>query len=371
MSDYIQPVDISTAAFIGYLPSSQITAGTLQRLSSWSDFVQLARLSPNSGQAWTDLAYAVRGFFENGGRKCVLAAFGSGGQGELPLILEILAGVDDIAMVVAPGQVSPTTYAALVDHCETRRDRLAILDGPARATDEHLKVLAGVTSESPDGWQMPPPAPGGFATLYTPWLRVADPEAPDGQPVLVPPSGHLAGVWAGNDARRGVWKSPAGVPISGALDLSRAFTTSEGDLLNPRGVNLLRGFPGRGIQVWGARTLSENPEWRYIATRRLVMMITRSIGQATSWALNERNDEPLWSRLQTDIGSFLFDLWRAGALVGDKPEHAFFVRCDRTTMTQNDIDAGRVILMLGLATMRPAEFTVVRLQWSAIGFEVL
>lgn len=363
----ITAIDTSVAAFAGHVPGATDEPGTIHRLSSWADFDRLASLSPQSGRSWNDLAHAVHGFFLNGGKACFVVENGGRDERGLAAALAALDGVE-ANIVAAPGHTSPAAYAALVAHCEARRDRLAILDGPAHPDDAHLKVMSGAAGEAPDGWRMPPPS--GFATLYTPWLRVADPEGPDGAMVVVPPAGHITGIWAANDGQRGVWKSPAGLPVVGVAGPSRAITEAEQSAINPRGVNALRAFPGRGLLVWGARTLSADPEWRYIAARRLATMVTGSIGRSTGWVAFEPNDTPLWISLRGAIDNFLTGLWRAGALAGVKPEQAFFVHCGlNQTMTQADIDAGRVLVEVGLAVARPAEFTLLRLSWSPAGFQ--
>lgn len=351
----------STAAFIGHIPGDSVEPGARRWLMSWSDFAQLAALSPRGGRSWNDLSHAVFGFFLNGGRQCFVVECGAGDKCDLSAALKALTEID-VNMVAAPGRTDYEAYAALAAHCAARRDRLAILDGPARPDDSHLAVMARTADEATDGWRMPPAS--AFVTLYVPWISVSDPEGPAGSRVLVPPSGHLAGLWAANDRKRGVWKAPANLMVLGALDLSRHFTDAEQDSFNPRGVNALRDFPGGSIRVWGARTLSADPEWKYVNVRRLMVMIEGSISRGTQWAVFEPNNEALWAELRRAIEEFLFGLWRAGALLGSKPEEAFFVRCDRSTMTQADLDAGRGICLIGVAAMRPSEFVNFRILWT-------
>lgn len=364
----ISTVDTGTTALIGHIPDSADPPGTIYRVGSWTEFLHIARPSPNSGRAWNDLIHAVNGFFLNGGRRCVVAEGGMGDERGSAAALDALAVVEDVSIVAAPGLITPTAYAALTAHCEALRDRVAIFDGPGELTDAHLKVMAGAAGEAPDGWRMPPPSPEGYTTLYAPRIMVADPEAQAGGTVRVPASGHIAGAWVANDVQRGVWKAPTAVSVAGAVDVARRLNEAEQSLINPRGINALRVFPDRGVLLWGARTLSPNAEWRYIPVRRLLTMITASIGRATGWVMNEPNNEPLWIDLRRVIEEFLFGLWRTGALVGDKPEHAYFARCDRSTMTQDDLDNGRVIALIGVAPVRPAEFVIVRIAWSVAGF---
>lgn len=357
----ITAIDTRTAGFIGAIPGAAGEPGAVHSFKSWAEFNRLARLLPHSGRAWNHLAHAVQGFFLNGGAHCLVAECPAGDERGLAAALEALAAVPDVATLAAPGWTSPAAYATLTGHVEARRDRLAILDGPAGLDDSHLKVMSGQAATAGDGWQKPPPATAGFTTLYIPWIRVADPEGPAGATLLVPPAGHIAGAWARHDAAQGVHKAPANLTVSGALDVARHFTPAEQDRLNPHGINTLRDFPGRGVVIWGGRTLSPDPEWRYVNVRRTLTLIEQSIRRSTGWVVFEPNDEPLWARLRATVENFLFTLWRGGALAGDKPEHGFFARCDRSTMTPADRDAGRVILLLGVALLRPAEFTTLRI----------
>jgi phage tail sheath protein FI len=200
------------------------------------------------------------------------------------------------------------------------------------------------------------------AALYYPWITIRDPVT--GAEVSVPPGGHVAGVYARTDRTRGVHKAPANEVVRGARDLEFQVTQPMQDVLNPLGVNTLRDFSGegRGILVWGARTLSSDPEWRYVSVRRLFLFLEESIDKGTQWVVFEPNDQPLWAKVLQIVGDFLTTLWRNGALQGTTPDEAFFVRCDHTTMTQDDIDNGRLICLIGFAPVKPAEFTIFRIQ---------
>jgi len=212
----ITSIDTRTAAFIGHIPGADAGPGSVYHLRGWPDFNAIARLLPRSGRSWNHLAHAVRGFFLNGGDHCLVVESPTGDPRHLGAALAALAADTDVATIAAPGLTTPAAYTALVDHCESRGDRLAILDGPATPGADHLKVMAGQSAAAADGWQMPPAAPGGYAAIYVPWLRVADPEGAPGATVLVPPSGHIAGAWARNDAHQGVHKAPANLELIGA-----------------------------------------------------------------------------------------------------------------------------------------------------------
>ncbi|MDL5156574.1 phage tail sheath family protein [Actinomycetospora termitidis] len=272
-----------------------------------------------------------------------------------------LAAIEEITMVAAPDLMSAhqrgvidddgvrAVQRAMVDHCEQMGDRVAILDPPpalsAQGVRSWLQDDAGIDSK--------------YAALYYPWIQVQDPAS--GGPTFIPPSGHLAGIWARNDDTRGVHKAPGNEIIRGATGLQLGVTRGEQDLLNPIGVNCLRGFPGRGLRVWGARTLSSDPAWRYLNVRRLFNYLEESILAGTQWVVFEPNDEPLWARLRRTIGAFLVTEWRKGALFGTTPDEAFYVKCDHETNPPEVIDAGQVICDIGVAPVKPAEFVVFRL----------
>jgi phage tail sheath protein FI len=203
-----------------------------------------------------------------------------------------------------------------------------------------------------------------YAALYYPWVRVLDPIT-RGE-INLPPSGFVAGIYARNDVQRGVWKAPADEVVNLAVGLEQSLSSSELDLLNAEGVNCFRFFEGRGFRLWGARTASSDPEWKYVNLRRYSAYLEHSIDQGTQWVVFEPNGDTLWNNVRRTIEDFLLNEWQAGALMGDKPEQAFFVKCDRSTMTQSDIDNGRLICLIGVAPLRPAEFVIFRIgQWTA------
>lgn len=248
---------------------------------------------------------------------------------------------------------------ALIDHCEQMGDRMAILDPPPGLDAQQIKEWrvekSGFDSK--------------FAALYWPWVSVFDPGTGKTEPV--PPSGAIAGIWSRNDDTRGVHKAPANEVVRGAIDVATNVTRGEHDQLNPIGVNVIRSFPGRGIRVWGARTLSSDPAWRYVNVRRLFNYMEASILNGTQWVVFEPNDMDLWQRIKRTINAFLLGLWRDGALFGATADQAFYVKCDEETNPPDVIDRGQVIVEIGVAPVKPAEFVVFRLsQLQAGGGEV-
>jgi len=272
-----------------------------------------------------------------------------------------LEAVDEITMVSVPdlmaayeqGAIDAETVKAVqlavIAHCELMGDRMAIIDPPPGLSAQQIKEWrvdgAGYDSK--------------YAALYWPWVKVFDPA--EGTNKFVPPSGHIAGIWARNDGERGVHKAPANEVIRGAIELQTKITKNEHDLLNPIGVNAIRSFPGRGIRVWGARTLSSDPAWRYINVRRLFNYLEESILNGTQWVVFEPNDYALWSRISRTISAFLVNEWRKGALFGRSPSEAFYVKCDEETNPAEGIDAGQVVCQIGVAPVKPAEFVIFQL----------
>lgn len=206
-----------------------------------------------------------------------------------------------------------------------------------------------------------------YGALYYPWIRIANPLG-NGASILVPPSGHLAGIYARSDTERGVHKAPANEVIRGVMAVETQITKSEQDILNPVGVNCIRAFPGRGIRVWGARTLSSDASWRYINVRRLFNFVEESIQQGTQWIVFEPNDQALWARIRRDVSAFLTTVWRSGALFGLTPAEAFYVKCDEENNPTATRDLGQVVIEIGLAPVKPAEFVIFRIsQWAGGG----
>ncbi len=208
-----------------------------------------------------------------------------------------------------------------------------------------------------------------FAAFYYPWIGISDPLSPKGDEIKIPPSGHVAGVWARTDGTRGVHKAPANEVMMGANGLAFQVTHEEQGGLNTNGINCIRAFSGRGIRIWGARTLSSDPEWRYVNVRRLFAMIEESIAQATRWVVFEPNDATLWKSIVRDVSAFLRLLWSQGALMGATPEQAFFVKCDAETNPPEVVDAGQVVILVGVAPVKPAEFVIFRISQSVAATE--
>jgi phage tail sheath protein FI len=272
-----------------------------------------------------------------------------------------LEAVDEVTMLAVPdlmavyeqGKIDlegvQAVQLAMMAHCELMGDRVAILDAPPGLNAQQVKEWrvdkAGYDSK--------------YATLYWPWVKVFDPLS--GQARFVPPSGHMAGIWARSDDQRGVHKAPANEVVRGAIALELQITKSEHDQLNPNGINAIRSFPGRGIRVWGARTLSSDPAWRYLNVRRLFNYVEESILEGTQWVVFEPNDMALWERVKRTVNSFLLGVWRQGALFGATPQEAFYVKCDAETNPPDVVDRGQLVVEIGIAPVKPAEFVIFRI----------
>jgi len=252
----------------------------------------------------------------------------------------------DVALVYAP-DVSTDIANAIVSHCENLRFRFAVIDsGKGQNNPSGLNPRNAITDTS-------------YAAFYYPWIVSADPRT--GARKLIPPGGPVLGVYARSDNERGVFKAPANEVVRGALAVEFDINDRIQDDLNPKGVNVVRSFPGRGIRVWGARTMTSNALWKYVSVRRLFIFLERSIYEGTQWVVFEPNDDKLWARVVDTIRLFLRAQWRLGALFGRTEQEAFFITCDRTTMSQDDILNGRLICEIGIAPVRPAEFVIFRI----------
>ncbi len=279
--------------------------------------------------------------------------------------MEGLEALEDVTMLCVPDLMTAmpgkkleldmikAVQTMMIAHCERLGDRVAIIDPPPNMKPKQI-----------NDWRMDTAGyDSSYAALYYPWIQVQDPIL--NRPIHIPPSGHLAGIWARNDNTRGVHKAPANEVILGATGLAYNTTKGEQDVLNPNGVNCIRAFPGRGIRVWGARTLSSNPSWRYVNVRRLFNFVEKSIERGTQWVVFEPNDRTLWARVRRDVNAFLRTVWSDGALFGNNPSEAFYVKCDDELNPPESRDMGRLIVEIGLCPVKPAEFVIFRIsQWA-------
>lgn len=275
--------------------------------------------------------------------------------------LKIFEDIEDISIVAAPGSTfgyegsyrndANTIINLLISHASRMRYRIAVLDSGQGQSISQVRAQRARFDST-------------YAALYYPWVRVLDPVTR--KEINLPPSGFVAGIYARNDINRAVYKAPANEVVNLALGFEKLLNKSQQDVLNPEGVNCFRFFEGRGFRLWGARTISSDPEWKYVNLRRYFAYLEHSIDKGTQWAVFEPNGEALWGNVRRTIEDFMLNEWQMGALLGDKPEKAFFVKCDRSTMTQNDLDNGRLVCLIGLAPLRPAEFVIFRIgQWTA------
>jgi phage tail sheath protein FI len=386
----IEGVGTAVAAFVGFAEKGPTNTPTL--VSNWTQF----RDTFGEFIEGSFLAHAVYGYFHNGGGTCYIvrieqeapeaapppaegeAAAPARRRGKATVSASAFIGdaakrtglggleaVEEITMVVVPDLMAAfqqgaltmadvqAVQSAMMAHCEKMKDRFAILDAPPGLTPQQVKAWR--TDEVKYDSK--------YGALYYPWIQVSNPL--NGKPLFIPPSGHVAGVYARSDAERGVHKAPANEIVRGALGLAVQVTKEEQDILNPAGVNCIRAFPGRGIRIWGARTLSSDPSWRYINVRRLFNYVEESIELGTQWVVFEPNDIDLWERVKRDITAFLTRVWRDGALFGTTPSEAFYVKCDAELNPPEVRDAGILIIEIGLAPVKPAEFVVFRIsQWA-------
>jgi phage tail sheath protein FI len=381
----IEAVPTTTAAFVGLAPDATAHLNEAVPIGNWSQFLREFAEGATEG---TPLANAVFGFFLNGGSRCYVVNTGAkgaiAGKGRG---LDLLAAIDEIAMIAAPGMTDAASYDALLSAAELLGDRVAILDGPERVDDVAQMTQAATVGETTApasgrgaaaaAGTPPPPSrrtplgaresERGYGALYFPWVRVRDAIDPE-KIVSVPPSGHVAGICARTDVQRGVHKAPANAVVRGALSVTYNVTKAEQEVLNPAGVNVIRFFSREGVVLWGARTRAPSASnWRYLNVRRLFNMVEESVERSTRWVVFEPNDRPLWKSIRRDVGAFLSLLWRQGALMGATPEEAFFVKCDAETNPPEVIDAGQVVTVIGLAPVKPAEFVIFRIGQSAAG----
>ena len=307
------------------------------------------------------MAQAVFSFFSNGGTQCYIVSVEksngnaftandyTGATGTDPTTrtgLALLEAYDDISIICIPGISDNEVQAAMITHCENSKYKFCILDPKENSSTSDVTALKDALTSTK-----------GYAALYYPWITVLGRNTP--------PSGAVAGIYARSDSERGVHKAPANEVLRNVTQLETNLSNADQGPLNVAGINCLRSFAGRGNLVWGARTLASDPTWKYINVRRLFIYLEKSIEEATQWVVFEPNNEMLWARVKQTINNFLTNVWRDGALMGTTPEEAFFVRCGRDTMTQTDIDNGKLIVQIGVSPTKPAEFVIFEIaQWT-------
>jgi phage tail sheath protein FI len=366
--DPTKPVDPTTnSPSVEDAVAVTAAAGAALLCTTFSDFTKaFGGFSTDAGQS--NLAHAVYGFFTNGGSRCFVSRIASGT--DVAGCLTSFAGIDEIAIVAAPGVVADAARSAITTHCESIGDRFAILD-IERDTEDNAGAL-DLSLIGPDGAALPDNS--AYAATYFPWITVFDPATALQHPSsdglrFTPPSGHVAGVYARVDTVRGVHKAPANEVVRGALGTRYRISKAQQDGLNPHGVNAIRDLNGN-IRVWGARTIGgdKNGEWKYVNVRRLFLFLRESIDEGTQWVVFEPNDSSLWAKITRNVTAFLTNVWRDGALFGDTPAQAFYVRCDAETNPPEVRNAGQVVTEIGVAVVEPAEFVIFRIsQWSGPG----
>jgi phage tail sheath protein FI len=330
----MEGVSTSTTAFFG---ETQRGPDTPTLITSWLQYQTV--FGGYFGEE-KYLPYSVEGFFLNGGCRCYVCKVTNG---DYMSALSKVETIDEVSILYAPNaQATVGLVAAMIGHAE-RFKRFVILDS-LRGQD-----ISSVTK----------PAESSFAAVYYPWIYVNQPEIK--HTLLVPPGGHIAGIYAHTDIQWGVHRAPANQLIKGVVDLECTLNQQAQDDLSPKGINCIRKFVGRGILVWGARTLSSDPETKYINVRRLMIYLEQSIKIGTSWVTFEENNETTWAKVRSTIEEFLRHTWVNGMLQGTTTQEAYFVKCDRTTMTQNDLNKGQIVILVGAAINKPAEFTILHI----------
>ena len=343
----------STVAMIG-TPVAAVAngaAGLPVAVTNWTQYTDQF----GGYKTGSPLPYAMHGFFANGGSLAyVVPVKDINDSAGMDAALDGLTRVRDVSLVCAPGLVDAGVQSAILTHCEQMGNRFAILDGandtdPLKAGGPLLTQRGGLLST------------GGWGGLYWPWIVVDDPAPTPAATTTVPPSGHIAGIMARGDAQVGVHKAPANEPVRGARALPYLLNDTEQGNLNHAGINAIRMFPGSPPLLWGARTVTDGTAWRYVNVRRLVAYIEDSLLQGLRWAVFEPNSTGLWKSLDRTITDFLTRVWQAGALFGRTAKEAFYVRIDEELNPASVRDLGQVVIEIGVAPVRPAEFVVVRI----------
>ena len=328
---------------------SLIVAKLPTLITSWEEF----KNSFGDIQAGNKiLAHAVYGFFNNGGTRCWILRVEADGDLTTPAEeLENFEAIDEIAIVAVPGAITDVQHLALITHCVKMQDRVAVLDGAETANPAQITAIRPVGRSKE----------ASYAAVYYPWIKVFDPVT--SQVGVVPPSGHIAGMYARSDATRGVFKAPANEVLLGAVDTSRPISKSQQDGLNPESINAIRNLKG-AVTVWGARTMADDghSEFRYISTRRLFNFLRESLDEGTQAIVFEPNNQGLWQRISRTAGDFLLTQWQAGALFGETPTKAFYIKCDADNNPPQLRELGQVVTEIGVAIVKPAEFVIFRIQ---------
>jgi uncharacterized protein len=350
----IEGVSTSTAAFIGGASKGPILEPVL--VTSWDEFERtFGGLDYSSKGSY--LAHAIHLFFLNQGQRAYVVRVTGELDGKNTGRFEVayrtglpcIESLEDVSVVAMPDGTGILDHQALIEHCEKMRYRFAIIDSPpdprevGDAHDVKLQRQKLVSTK-------------GYAAIYYPWLQVQDPKTKRIR--VVPPSGSVAGVFARTDLQKGVHKAPTNEPIMGVLDTEVSVDQADQQELDRVNVNVIRKFAGRGLLVWGSKTVSSDSIWKYVQVRRTVIYLEQSIAKGTEWVVFEPHDEVTWEEVRRSVAEFLTASWKNGMLMGSKSQEAFIVRCDRTTMTQADIDGEKLIIEVGVALVRPAEFVI-------------
>ena len=350
-----------TGDYVTISTFSPVAAGEVKLCTNFGEFKKFfGDFSTDDDQC--KLAHAVYGFFNNGGTRCYVMRRAGLADLQATTALEPFEAIDEIALVAAPGISDSQVQSNLLDHCTKTGDRFAILDSADTVTGSLTKT------------NINPPPNNDYGAFYFPWIQVFDPVTKLTQPdsdgrIFIGPSGHLAGIYARVDTERGVHKAPANEVVRGALGLRYLISKAVQDGLNPDGINCIRDLNGN-IRVWGARTIGgdANTEFKYINVRRLFLFLRESIDEGTQWVVFEPNTPDLWAKITRNVTAFLTNVWRAGALFGNTPQEAFYVKCDEETNPPEVRDLGQVVTEIGVAVVKPAEFVIFRIsQWAGPG----
>ncbi|MFS0519562.1 phage tail sheath family protein [Nostoc sp. UIC 10607] len=370
----ISKVDLTSAPGAGqkiegdYIITRKIVvgAGEPKLCTSFDDYKKYFGDFSATDSKQNTLTHAVYGFFNNGGSRCYVVRAKQDSDIRDDFLARSFEPIDEIAIVAAPGLIDSGIRSALVTHCAVKtKDRIAVLDCPELIENTGQLDLTKLNPLSANNIL---PDKSDYAAFYFPWIQVFDSATKAQNPTgdglkYVPPGGHIAGIYARVDKERGVFKAPANEPIYGALGLKYNISQAQQEGLNPQGVNVIRSLNGN-IRVWGARTIrgDANGEYKYISTRRLYNFLRESIDQGTQFAVFEPNSPALWQRITRNVSDFLLGQWRDGALFGDTPKQAFFVRCNAETNPSDVRERGEVVTEIGVAIVKPAEFVVFRIQ---------